>query len=233
MNFKTLVVSLALLTTVGTSYAQGFGGGGGRGQGRMMMGGQMGRGGGLQLLMREEVQAELKLTDDQKTKLTEMQTKQRESMRSMWQGGGGQPDMEKMREAMEKAQAEAQKEIDTILTAEQKTRLKELTVQRAGNGAVSMPDVAKELGLSDDQKAKLKSLNEKAQEANMALFEKIRNQELDPQEARTKMESNQKVLDEEIAKILTDDQKAKLKAMRGKDFTFAPDRGRRGGGGGN
>lgn len=234
MNLKTLVVSIAILSCVGTSYAQGFGGGGGggRGQGRMMMGGQFGRGGGsLMLLNREDVQKELALTDDQKSKVTSMQQKQRESMMAMFQGGE-RPDPEKMQEIMKKAQEEQQKEIDGILTAEQKTRLKELSIQRAGNGAVMMPEVEKELAITADQKSKITSLQEKAQEANMSIMEKVRNQELDMQEARTKTEANQKVLDEEIAKILTDAQKEKLKAMQGKPFTFAPDQQRRRGGGG-
>lgn len=231
MNIKTLLVAVALVACVGTSYAQGFGGGGGRGQGRMM-GGQFGRGGGaLQLVMREEVQTELKLTDDQKSKLTELQQAQREAMRGMFQGGGDRPDPEKMREMMEKSQKEQQEKIDAILSAEQKTRLRELTIQRAGNGAIAMPDVAKELGLTDDQKAKLKALQSQMQEANQALMEKVRNQEMDFQEVREKMTNNQKVMDEKIAEILTEEQKTKLKTMRGAEFKFAPDQQRRGGGG--
>jgi Spy/CpxP family protein refolding chaperone len=234
MNLKPLIVTVALVACVGSAVAQGFPGGGG-GQRRGMMG-QMGRGmgGPAQLVGREDVQKELNLTSEQKTKLSDLQdkmrTKQRETMQSMMQGGG-RPDPDQMRATFEKMNAETQKELDTILNDDQKKRLRELSIQRAGNGAVMMPDVAKELGLTSEQQDKLKSLQQKLQEANQSLMQKAMSGEIDRSEVGEKMQSNQKVMDEEIAKILTGDQKTKLEAMKGKPFTFAADQQRRRGDG--
>lgn len=229
MNLKKIVLTLAIVGIVGSAFAQG-GGQGRRGGG---MFGMMGRGGGgaVQLLQREDVQGELKLTDDQKSKISALQDKQREKMREMFTGGGGgeRPDPEKMREIFTKAAEEAQKEVDTILNADQKKRLKELGVQRAGNAAVLNPETAKEVGITDEQKAKIKTLQDKQQEASTSIMEKVRNGELDRDQLREKMEANTKIFDEELGKILTDAQKAKLKEMSGKPFTFAADRPRGGG----
>lgn len=227
MNLKKIILTLAIVGIVGSAFAQG---GGGQRRGGMF--GMMGRGGGspVMLLQREDVQGELKLTDEQKTKLSELQTKMMEKMREMFTGGGGgRPDPDKMREVMTKASEEAQKEVDTVLNADQKKRLKELAVQRAGNSAVLNPETAKEVGITEEQKAKIKALEDMQQQANQALMEKMRNQELDRDQFREKMETNTKAFDTELAKILTDAQKAKLKEMSGKPFTFAADRPRGGG----
>lgn len=228
MNLKKILVSVVVLACIGSAFAQG--GGQGRRGGMMQFGG---RGGGspVMLLQREDVQGELKLTDDQKSKLSGIRDKMQDRMREAFQaaaGGGGQPDREKMMAEMQKVTAEIQKEVDGILNEDQKKRLRELAVQRAGNGAVMMPDVAKELGITDAQKTKIQALQQKQGEATQALFEKMRSGELDRDQMREKMEGNQKALDEEIGKILTEDQKTKLKAMAGKPFTFAQDRGRGG-----
>jgi Spy/CpxP family protein refolding chaperone len=224
MNIKKFILTIAIVGIVGSSFAQGGG------QGRRGGFGMMGRGGGgvAQLLQREEVQTELKLTDDQKTKLSGLQQKMMEKMREMFQGGE-RPSQEKMRELFTKAAEDTQKEVDTILTPEQSKRLKELGVQRAGNMAVLNPVTAKELGLTEEQNAKIKTLQTKQGEANQAIGEKMRNGELEGREGFEKMQANQKVFDEELGKILTDAQKTKLKEMGGKPFTFAPDR-RPGGG---
>ncbi|MGV3618257.1 MAG: hypothetical protein ACO1SV_23260 [Fimbriimonas sp.] len=227
MNLKKIILTVGIIAVVGSAFAQGGGGG----QRRGMMGGQMGRGGPAQLLQREEVQTELKLTDDQKTKLSGLQDKMRDKMREMFAGGGGgeRPDPTKMREAFTKVNEEIQKEVDAILTPEQQKRLKELSVQRAGNGAVMIPSVAKDLGITDEQKTKIENLQKLQGEATQALFQKMRDGELDGEQMREKMTANQKALDEEIGKVLTEAQKTKLKEMAGKPFTFSPDRPRGGG----
>lgn len=210
-----------MLAVVGSSFAQGFGGG------RGMRGGA-GMASPATLLQREEVQDELKLTDDQKSKLTDLRSKMQDKMRETFQGlsaGGERPDRTKMQAAMKKVMDEIQKDLDGILTPEQNTRIKELTIQRQGNMAIANEDTAKALGLTDDQKAKVKTLQAKQAEAMTALFEKMRDGELDRDAMRTKMESNQKILAEEMGKILTEEQKTKLKEMGGKPFEFKKDEG--------
>jgi Spy/CpxP family protein refolding chaperone len=188
-----------------------------------------GRGGGNpgQLLGRHDVQKELNLSDDQKTKIEAIRQKQREDMQAFRQANapadGGQPDFTKLRAEMEKMQKEQQKEFDAILTPDQGKRLKEISIQLGGNGAIMRPEVQTDLGLTDEQKGKIKDLQDKQQAAMQEIREKMQNGELDREQMRPLMEKNRKIMDDELGKILTDAQKAKLKELGGKPFTQEPD----------
>ena len=222
---KLLAVAAIAVIAV-SSFAQGGGGGGrGFGQGRGGFGGFQDAT-GVFLLNREDVAGEIKLTTDQKSKLDAIRTAQREKMRDMFQGGGGGGDREAMMAAMQKLQAENAKETLAVLNDDQKKRLKELAVQRMGNAAIANADIQKELGVTDDQKAKIKDLQDKQQAANQALGEKMRNQEMDRDQFQAAMTKNREVMNAELAKIITPEQKAKLTAMGGKAFKFVePERG--------
>jgi hypothetical protein len=192
-------------------------GGGGRGQGMRMMGG--GDSSGLMLLQRADVQKEIVVTDDQKSKLDAVRQKMMEDMRAQFQGGGGQPpDREAMQKTMQTMMDNMKKEAEKILTKDQMTRLHELAIQIAGNNAATWADVQKEIGVTDDQKAKIKDLQSKQQEANQALFQKMRDQEITREELQDAMKKNTDSFNTELGKILTDAQKAKLKTMGGKEF---------------
>lgn len=218
MNAKKLVAIFSVMALVAGALAQGGGRGG--------FGGQRGGfgGGPLQLLMRDDVKDELKLTSDQTTKVTDLQAKQRENMRDAMQNSGIQfgPDMsdadrKKIADVMAKLNADVQKEVDGILTTEQGKRLKELTVQRAGVGIANNPAFQAELGITDDQKTKLGDLQKKQQAAMMSLFQ---NQDMSREDRQAAMEKNNKIMTDEIGKILTDDQKKKITEMGGAPFTF-------------
>ena len=114
--------------------------------------------------------------------------------------------------------AEQEKAVLALLTEPQQKRIKEIQIQLQGDAAATIPDVQTALGLTDDQKAKIKDLQAKQNEANQAIMEKVRSQELDRAaagEARTK---NQQVLKDEIHKVLTPEQLTKLKELGGKPF---------------
>jgi len=210
---KFIAVSAIAVIAV-ASFAQG--GGGGRGFGQRMFGGGMADPSGANLVNREDVQGELKLTADQKSKLDTARQTQRDKMREMFQAGGGPPDQA----AMQKMMAESNKEILAVLTDDQKKRLKELAIQRMGNSAATNADIQKELGVSDDQKTKIKELQDKQQTANAAIMEKMRNQEIERDAAMESFRKNTEVFNTELGKILTDAQKEKIKTMGGKPFKF-------------
>src|SRR5579871_265347 len=179
-------------------------------------GGFFGRGGGgnpAMLLGRHDVQKELNLTDDQKTKLEALRQKQREDMQAFFQANapadGGRPDFSKLQPEMEKMQKEQQKEVDAILTPDQTKRLKEISIQLGGNGVITRPEIQNDLNMTDDQKAKVKDLQDKQRAAMQEIRDKMQNGELDREQMRPLMEKNRKIMDDELAKILTDTQKAK------------------------
>jgi len=210
MNAKKLIAILSVMALAAGVFAQG----GGRGGQRF---GMFGRGGGaMVLIQRDDVKDELKLTADQTTKLADLRDTQRTRMQEAFQSsgiqfGGGPPDeatQKKMQEVMAKVQEQNQKDLDGILTPEQSKRLRELVVQRSGNAVANDPSFQKDLGITDDQKAKLADLQAKQREAMMSLFQ---NQDMSREDRQAAMEKNAKIMTDEIGKILTDDQKAKIK----------------------
>ena len=228
MKIRVSLVAMGLLALASLGSAQqGQGGGGGGGRQGGGRGGQRGFGGGgavrlTQLLRNEQVQTELKLTDDQKTKIEAMPRPQR------GQGGGGgrtAPTAEEMTKQMTEDKAAT----SAILTPEQETRLEEIRIQVAGPNAVTMPDVQAALGLSDAQKAKLTDLQAKMREATTGMMEKARNGEIDRADMGPMMQKNNEIMATEVAKVLTAEQNAKLKAMGGAEFKMER-RGGRGGG---
>jgi len=200
----------------------------GQGQRMFRMGGGMQS--SIRLAMREDVGKELALTAEQKTKLQDASDKQREEMRAMFQSGGGpggggggnMPDRAAMEKMMADRAAKEKEIVSGILNADQMKRLDELKIQRAGNNAILDPAVQTALKMTDAQKKQVSDLQDKQGEAMRALFEKMQNQEIDRDAMRASMEKNQKIMSDELAKILTADQKKQLADMGGKPFTFDP-----------
>lgn len=217
-SLKALLVAAVAFCAV-ASQAQGF---------RMM--GMGGGGGGSMLLfrmsqdgasIREDVAKELKLTDDQQKKLLAVQDEQRQKMMDMFQGGGFDPsDREKMQKVIGDMMKESEKKINEVLDDSQEKRLKQLSIQRQGNAAIMQEDVQTELKMTDAQKSKIKELQTKQQEAMQATMEKMRNGEIERDQIRDIMQKNQKIMNDELGKVLTTEQAAKLKEMGGAAFKF-------------
>jgi len=156
----------------------GFGGGqggpGGRGGMRMGMPALDKLPPLISLADRPEVAAELNLTEDQREKIDDIIQTFRESNRPQGgpggpggdgpppqQGGqrgqgfgGGQQD----RAARDKAEAAVDAKIKAVLKGSQVKRITEIQIQSMGLTAAMVPSVQAKLGLSDDQKEKLKAL---------------------------------------------------------------------------
>lgn len=216
-----LVAGLALMG----AFAMAQGGGG---QGRGMMG-MMGGGGGMTgLLQAPDVQKDLKLTDKQKADLQAQQTKVREQMQSMMQGGG-RPDPAQMQEMMKKINDDTM----AILDANQKVRLKQIFVQTNPGGALQMDEIQKELGLKAAQKQAIEGLVQKQREANMAIMQQQRNQEISGEDAQAARQKNNDIFNAEVVKVLDGDQQKAFEAMKGPKFEGsirAPRGGGQGGG---
>jgi Spy/CpxP family protein refolding chaperone len=199
------------------------------------------------LLAMEEVQAELKLTDEQKAKLREV--------RSELGGGPGaggnrgnfrdmsreerQKQMEELRKQMEERAKKAEELVKGVLTPEQSTRLGELRIQREGIQAFTRSEVVAALMLTDAQKEAVLEILESARPQRGQGGGQGRN--ADPEAFRKVMEELQekrKKAQADIEAILTDTQKAEWTKLHGAMFDF-PERpaGGRGGrgapGGGN
>jgi len=215
---KKLILGIAVLAIAVMSQAQG----GGRG---MMM--QGGGGNPLMLLNREDVKKDLALTDDQSEKLAAFndQGAMRDRfMKAMQDSGVSMEDMrteegrKKMQPLMEKMQADMKKEVEAILTPAQVKRLGEINVQFNGNRSVLQKDIAKAVGLTEDQNKSVAELQKKQQDAMRGLFQKVQSGEMTMEDVQATRKKNDEILDTEIGKLLTEAQKAKLKEMGGKKF---------------
>lgn len=159
------------------------------------------------LLTQKSVQSELKLSEEQVKKAQELQEKQAGSFRGL---------RDLSREELQKKMAErreaTQKALAGILKPEQVKRLRQISLQQMGTGALNDPEVSKELKITDDQKEKIRDIRTKA-------FEGQRGQGADrSEEARKKRAEARKAVEEKVMGILTAEQKTKLKELTGEPF---------------
>ena len=220
---KKLILGIAILAIALMATAQ-------RGQG-----GGFGQQGPGMLLARDDVKKDLALTDDQNEKLAALSS--RETMMANFQQmmkDAGITDFQEMRTPegqkkmapyMEKMQADMKKKIDAILTPDQVTRLAQINIQFYGNRVVTQKDVAKAVGLTDDQSKAVADLTKKQGDAMRGLFQKVQDGEMTMEDVQAKRKQNDEILETEIGKLLTEAQKAKLKEMGGKKFERKDDSG--------
>jgi Spy/CpxP family protein refolding chaperone len=250
MKFNKILLAGAVLAIASIGFAQDQGrrGGGerqGQGQGRMMGGMQGMQNNQMFLLMREDVREDLKLSADQQARLTELvQNRMQGMMGRGGQGQGGQGQRGQggqgqrgqggqgqrgqggqMGEEMQRMQAELNREINAILTPEQQTRLRQISIQLQGPRAVLNPEVGSQLNLTEAQQTRIRELMQRHREANQSVMQRVRSGEIEMQQAMETTRRNDEALGAEIAKVLTPEQAAKLKAMEGSKFD-ARDQGR-------
>jgi vacuolar-type H+-ATPase subunit H len=108
---------------------------------------------------------------------------------------------------------EANKKLAAILTKDQAKRLKQIVLQI--QGPFVDPAAAKELKITNEQKEKFKKLQSKAKKEMLKIFESAKGNFKD---IMTKQREMAKKMNETVLKLLTDEQKAKWKAMTGKPF---------------
>ena len=173
----------------------------------------------------DEVQGELKLTDEQKTEIETINDDTRSAMRELFNSGDG-PNFE----AFEKLNQEATAKVDKVLDAGQVKRLQEITLQVNGASALNDSAVREQLHFTDEQTSKY----EEARNANRDAMQEL--QDLSREERQAKRDELRKVADDRLLAILTPEQKTEFEAMKGAplEIDLSQLRGRFGGGrGGN
>lgn len=190
-SLRCVVMGLAGLTAIAccaTVWAQqGAGGRGGRGGGGGFFGGP-GMGGfasPYMLLSSDAVVKELELVDDQKAKIKEINDKARATAREGLQGlrdlspEERQKRMTEMRDKMQSQRNETNKALQAVLLDHQIKRLKEIYLQLRGEQALRDPEVQTALGLSEDQKKKIRSPLEILTDEQKAAFDKLQGAKFD------------------------------------------------------
>ncbi len=169
----------------------------------------MGMGGSSAMLLRSEaVQKELGVTEEQVKKIQELAAAGRPQR-------GERPDFQNMtneerqkarQEAQERA-AEQEKKINEILNEKQQARLKQIRLQVAGPMAIASEELAKELGITEEQQGKFRALREELRPA--------------PGQGAARGAGGREQMTAKVMEILTEDQKAKYKELLGEPFDTA------------
>lgn len=224
-TMAVFAVAMVIISASVADAQRGGRGGGGRGErggfGRGF--GGFGGGGTTGLVMREDVQAELKLTDDQIEEIEEMMAAARENRGNRFGGIDFRNQSEEerreafaqIREQFEKQAKEQREKIGSILNSKQNDRLSELAFQFAlSRGRAQDALVAGGVELSDDDREKLDDASEDIEAKMNAQIAEIR---LNAQK-------------EIMASVVSESQ---IERMMGKPFEFArQERGFGRGGGG-
>lgn len=179
-----------------------------------------GSGGGAMLLMNPDVQKELKLSEEQITKAKEVTTTVRDKFKDDFAKLKDTP-QEERREKFQKLSksiaAETEKGLKDVLNADQQKRFKQLELQARGGDAFNDEDVQKSLKLTDEQKEKIKTINE---DTGKEMREVFKNAQGNVAEAMAKISTLRKDSLEKVTATLKDEQKKAWKELTGEPFEF-------------
>src|SRR5262249_9415820 len=151
----------------------------------------------------EKVQKELKLTDEQLAAY-------RKSAPDRPTPIPPKPTPEQ-RQALRDAEAASAKRADAfvkdVMTPEQRKRFRQILLQRAGAAASSDEEVQEALKLSDDQKAKYKSVLQDMRKTQIDLAKAVRDERATTAERSRKADAVQREYGDKLLGLLTDEQK--------------------------
>jgi hypothetical protein len=162
----------------------------------------------LLLLRQKSVQKELKLSDETVQKVMEFCNKESEEY------GKALKLADKDRTGkFDELERVNKKFLEDNLSADQRKRLEQITLQVTGLHQVTRPEVVKELKLTDEQVAKFKEMQKEARMALEAIINGADRAGKTEKLTKLREEINKKILD-----LLTDEQKAKVRETVGEPF---------------
>ncbi|MCW3055707.1 MAG: hypothetical protein JWN14_4877 [Chthonomonadales bacterium] len=236
-----MCASLFLLSAVAaTSFAQGNGAVAAGGARRQRQGGGQGqrgqRGGNPLVTMPLSVMdSYLKLTADQKTKITAIQTQYKTDAKAFTPAPvapGEMPDrqaQQEMRTKQREASTKADTDIKAVLTEDQTKLIPDMNKELGSYTAVNIPvGVLPDLKLTADQKTKITTIAADSQKEMQAKFQEA--QANGGQVDQAAMQEMRKASSDKVTAVLTDTQKTTLADYRKAHPT--PQFGGRGGAGG-
>jgi Spy/CpxP family protein refolding chaperone len=210
-----LAALCVLAVCADSASAQGGRRGGGRGFGGFGFGGRSYH--QIELATLSEVQENLKLTDDQKTKVSELNDEFREERRNQGfggrGGGGGGGNFEEMMAARAKMNADFAAKLNDALEEPQQKRIQEIYVQVNGTNTLTEEPMAMALKLSDDQKEDLQVALDDQRQAMRDAFQDF--QDMSDEERTAELAKLNKERDEALLAVLTDEQKSQFETMKG------------------
>ncbi len=193
------------------------------------------RGGGMrnqnvsrvQLATLPEVEADTKLTADQKSLAKSLYEKLDAKRAEIFSGGGGGGGNPEARTQWSKVTTELDSELVAKLDDAQKKRFNGLLLQVNGTIAAIDSHISKDLGLSDDTLKKLREVNQENQNARREAMQQA--QGGNREEMMETMRKLSEKADAALLAVLSDAEKKKLEELKGSklDIDMAPLRPRR------
>ena len=180
-------------------------------------GGRFGGASLVRLVSLEEVQEELKLTDEQTKKAADLNEELRSDIREAFQAvrdAGG--DFAESREKMRKLQQEASATFAEVLEERQQQRLREIFVQVNGASALSDKHVAIALKITDEQKKKLKQITADGFQTMRDAFQDLR--DAPQEERRDKFAELREKGSVQLLAVLTKEQTDAFEKMKGEEI---------------
>jgi len=182
----------------------------------------------LMLLRMPAVQKEIELSDDQKTDVSDLQSKMQEQMRTAFGDFRQMQDLSEeeraqrfadARKKAEQANKQSDEQVAKILDAKQLERLKQLQLQREGVQALVRAEVVAKLKLSDDQQTQIKKTIDDSRRRRPGGFNP--NQTDDERRAAfAKMQQQREATLKSALAVLDDDQLLQWSTLVGKEFKF-------------
>jgi hypothetical protein len=162
----------------------------------------------LLLLRQKSVQQELRLSPEVNKKVAAFTHKQREAFGEALKLGA-----EERRQKLMELAKENKQFLDDNLTAGQRKRLLEITLQVTGLHELNRPEVAKALTLTDEQQQKFKEFQKQHRKDLAEIFQSKERDSRTAKLAKLREDTRNK-----IRAILTDEQKAKVRELVGEPF---------------
>lgn len=205
--FSKFVLALgALALAASPAWAQAQKGRGGFG---------FGMGGGPFFLMAENVQKDLKLSDEQSAKIQDTLREAREKHPVDFQALRDlSPEERQQKMAVITKEMNDDVKKDLGLSPEQSRRFDQISVQTRGLMAFADPAIAQKLKLTEDQTRKIDEIRESARGAGRGAFSKDASDE-ERREAMKKFRDAQQESMKKVLALLSDDQKKEWKELTG------------------
>ena len=220
----TLVLGAAFACAAQAQAAEGSRGGSRRG---------FGRGSLLALLRMEQVQKEMKLSEEQTAKVNKLVEKLGAEMREQYAALRKIEDRDqrraKMTELSEQIDGKVREQLRGALKRDQMMRLYQIRMQvRPVADSLSNQYVARRLKLTEEQQKKVAEISKETQAKQSELFGAMRNaSDAQRSEAFQKLRQLRSAADEKALAVLTAEQKEAFENMKGEKIKLETERGRR------
>lgn len=158
----------------------------------------------------DAVQEDLKLSDEQKKQVAELNEKLNEERQELFQSGQG-GDREQFREKWTKFNADAANSFNEILDDAQEQRAQEIFIQVNGPSVLVQESVSEPLKITEEQQKQLQEVLAASREE----FIGAGLRDMEREEAAKKMAELGASRDEKLLAVLNDDQRAQFEKMQG------------------